>query len=363
MENKDNIKLKTSLYDQHVNLNAKMVDFANYLMPINYDKGIKYEYESVRGDVGIFDVSHMGIFKIAGVGAALYLDRVLSNDITSLNHGEAIYTLLCNDKGGVIDDLIAYRIKDEYILIVNASNKTKDFHWLCNHKDDKVEINDISDSTSLLAVQGPNSRDKLEEIFNLQLSDLNFYECKEIQINNESFFIARTGYTGELGFEILGKSEAINSIWDLMINSNISPAGLAVRDVLRIEMGYCLYGHEISENVNPLDASLNWIIKKDRDFIGSNFIFNKLSQNNKLIFIKMLDRGIPREGFELFQGNQKIGEITSGTFSYNLGIGVGIASINKNIDNYSDITIDIRGKKYKVLGSNRSFLNNRSLRK
>ena len=363
MENKDNITLKTSLYDQHVNLNAKMVDFANYLMPINYDKGIKYEYESVRSDVGVFDVSHMGIFKIAGVGANLYLDRLLSNDISSLNHGEAIYTLLCNDKGGVIDDLIAYRIKDEYILIVNASNKTKDFHWLCNHKDDNVEINDISDSTSLLAVQGPNSRDKLEEMFNLQLSDLNFYQCKEIQINNESFFIARTGYTGELGFEILGKSEAINSIWDVMINSNISPAGLAVRDVLRIEMGYCLYGHEISENVNPLDASLNWIIKKDRDFIGSNFIFNELSQNSKLIFIKMIDRGIPREGFELFQKNQKIGKITSGTFSYNLGIGVGIASIKKNIDNYSDISIDIRGKKYKVLGSNSSFLNNTSLRK
>ena len=234
MENKDNITLKTSLYDQHVNLNAKMVDFANYLMPINYDKGIKYEYESVRGNVGIFDVSHMGVFRISGVGADLYLDRLLSNDISSLNHGEAIYTLLCNDEGGVIDDLIAYKIKDEYILIVNASNKTKDFHWLCNHKDDNVEINDISDSTSLLAVQGPNSRDKLEEIFNLQLSDLNFYQCKEIQINNESFFIARTGYTGELGFEILGKSEAINSIWDVMINSNISPAGLAVRDVLRI---------------------------------------------------------------------------------------------------------------------------------
>ena len=166
-----------------------------------------------------------------------------------------------------------------------------------------------------------------------------------------------------MGFEILGKSDAINSIWDIMINSNISPAGLAVRDVLRIEMGYCLYGHEISEKVNPLDASLNWIIKKDRDFIGSNFIFNELSQNNKLIFIKMIDRGIPREGFELFQKNQKIGEITSGTFSYNLGIGVGIASIKKNIDNYSDMTIDIRGKKYKVLGSNSSFLNNTSLRK
>ena len=363
MENKDNIKLKTSLYDRHINLNAKMVDFANYLMPINYDKGIKYEYDCVRNNVGMFDVSHMGIFKITGVGADLYLDRVLSNDISSLNHGEAIYTLLCNDNGGVIDDLIAYRIKDEYILIVNASNKTKDFHWLCNHKDDKVKINDISDSTSLLAIQGPNSRDKLEEIFDLQLSNLKFYQCKEIQINNESFFIARTGYTGELGFEILGKSDAINSIWDIMINSNISPSGLAARDVLRIEMGYCLYGHEISENINPLDASLNWIIKKDRDFIGSNSIFNEPLENNKLIFIKMLDRGIPREGFELYQDDQKIGEITSGTFSYNLGIGVGIASVKKHIVNYNDITIDIRGKKYKVLGSNRSFLNNTSLRK
>lgn len=363
MENKQIELKKTSLYNQHVNLNAKMVNFANYLMPINYDKGIKNEYECVRNDVGLFDVSHMGVFKVTGADSPDFLDRVLSNNIGKLNNNQAIYTLLCNQDGGVIDDLILYKINNEYILIVNASNKAKDLDWLISCKEGDVIISDLSDSTSLIAVQGPNSRDKLQEVFNFNLEDLEFYHCKEITINNSTLFIARTGYTGELGFEILGDSVIVNELWDTMISYKVSPAGLAARDILRIEMGYCLYGHEIDESRNPIDAGLNWILSPKTKFIGSEAIYSDARQQNKIIFIKMIDRGIPRQGCDIFQGENKIGSISSGTFSYCLNTGVGIGFIDKSIIDYDNIFIKIRDKKNKVQVSDRPFLYNTSLRK
>ena len=363
MENKQIELEKTSLYNQHVSLNAKMVNFANYLMPINYDKGIKKEYECVRNDIGLFDVSHMGVFKVTGDDSAIFLDRVLSNNIGKLNNNQALYTLLCNESGGVIDDLILYKINDEYILIVNASNKTKDLDWLISCKKGDVSIYDMSDTSSLIAVQGPNSRHQLQEIFNFDLEDLEFYHCKEITINDSKLFIARTGYTGELGFEILGDSSVVNQLWDTMISSNISPSGLAARDILRIEMGYCLYGHEIDESRNPIDAGLNWILSRETKFIGSETIYSKNEQKNKIIFIKMIDRGIPRQGCEILQGENKIGSISSGTFSYSLNTGVGIGFIDKSISDYENIFIKIRDKSNKIDVSDRPFLHNTSLRK
>ena len=363
MENK-NLKLnKTSLYDHHVSLNAKMVNFAGYLMPINYDKGIKYEYDSVRNDIGIFDVSHMGVFKVSGKESKSFLNKVLSNNINNLKNNHALYTLLCNKNGGVIDDLILYKINTEFILIVNASNKEKDLDWLINCKKEKVFIDDISDKTSLIAIQGPNSREKLEKLFNFNLQELEFYACRQVLLNNKEIFIARTGYTGELGFEILGDTETINQMWDTMISLKISPSGLAVRDVLRIEMGYCLYGHEISETINPVDAALGWILDKNSHFVGSDQVFLESMQKNKIIFIKMLERGIPREGCEILQDDKKIGHITSGTFSYALNIGVGIGFINKSVNNYNNTMLKIRDKIYNIKMADRPFLINTSLRK
>ena len=353
---------KTSLYAQHISLNAKMANFANYLMPINYDKGIKKEYDSVRNDLGVFDVSHMGVFKVTGSDAALFLDKVLSNNIDKLNNNQALYTLICNKDGGVIDDLILYKINDEYILIVNASNKVKDLNWLISCKEGDVSIHDISNNTSLIAVQGPNSRDKLQEIFNFDLEDLDFYHCKKITINGAELFIARTGYTGELGFEILGDSNIVNQLWDTMISLNISPAGLAARDILRVEMGYCLYGHEIDESRNPIEAGLSWILSRETKFIGSPTIYSSQIQKNKIIFIKMIDRGIPRQGCEIFQDENKIGSISSGTFSYTLNKGVGIGFIDNTINDYENITIMIRNKKNKIELSNQPFLTNTSIR-
>jgi len=362
LENKDLKLNRTSLYDQHISLNAKMVNFANYLMPINYDKGIKYEYDCVRNDIGIFDVSHMGILKVSGEGADSFLNKVLSNNIKNLKDNDALYTLLCNTSGGVIDDLILYKINDEFILIVNASNKNKDLNWLLNCNEKEISIDDISNRTSLIAIQGPNSRSRLQEIFNLNLEEMNFYSCRKISLNDSNIFVARTGYTGELGFEILGNTQMINTMWDTMISSNISPAGLATRDILRIEMGYCLYGHEINETINPIDAGLSWILDKESHFIGSDQIFDKKNKKNKIIFLKMLERGIPREDCEIFQNEHKIGYVTSGTFSYTLNIGLGIGFIDRSINNYENIILKIRNKNYNIKISNRPFFTNTSLR-
>ena len=228
---------KTSLYKSHVELNAKMVEFAGYLMPIQYSRGIQDEYMAVRKDVGVFDVSHMGVFSIKGENCDEFLNNILSNNIIKLQNGKAMYTLLCNREGGVIDDLIIYRIHDEFILIVNASNKDKDLKWIIdNNLNEGIKINDISANTSLVAIQGPNSKSKIENALNIDL-DLDFYSCIKIDSDYGNIFIARTGYTGELGFEILGDSSVINNIWNQLISNQTTPIGLAVRDILRIEMG------------------------------------------------------------------------------------------------------------------------------
>ena len=354
---------KTSLYESHIKLNAKIVNFAEYLMPIQYDNGVQSEYMNVRNDVGVFDVSHMGIFNITGIDSENFLNNMLSNDILRLENEKAMYTLLCNKEGGVIDDLIVYKINDEFILIVNASNKAKDLKWLNDNKhDNKVNINDISSRTSLIAIQGPNSRAKIEKILDINL-DLDFYSCKNFNSNYGKLFIARTGYTGELGFEILADSEIINNVWDKMISANINPIGLAVRDILRIEMGYCLYGHEIDEHINPLDARLGWIIDEKSNFIGSKEIDNIKNQKNKMIFFKAIERAVPRQGLDIYVDQEKIGFVTSGTFSYQKKNGLGIGFIKKNINNYNNAYLLVRGKRINIDMSNKPFMLNTSLRK
>ena len=354
---------RTSLYESHLELNAKMVEFADYLMPIQYRNSIQDEYLSVRNDIGLFDVSHMGIFKVSGPGSDEFLNHILSNNIIKLPNKRAMYTLLCNKEGGVIDDLIVYRLDDKFILIVNASNKGKDLKWIKdNNSKQEISIDDISHSTSLIAIQGPNSRNKIEKLLNINL-DIDFYSCIEYKYLDNSIFIARTGYTGELGFEILGNSNIINDIWIKMISNGITPIGLAVRDILRIEMGYCLYGHEIDENINPLDAGLGWIIDNESDFIGYREIQNIKNQKNKLIFFKTLERGIPRQGFDIYIDDIKSGIVTSGTFSYLMKCGLGIGFIDRNIKKYDNASLLIRDKKISIDISTKPLMFNTSLRK
>ena len=363
MEKDSNTKMKTSLYQSHLNLNAKILDFANFLMPISYEQGIKSEYNAIRNDFGAFDVSHMGIIKVSGIEAGEYLHNILSNDILKLKNHQAIYTVMCNSDGGIIDDLIVYHIDDFYFLIVNASNKDKDYNWLLKYKTDLVCLEDLSDVTSLIAVQGPNSRDKLESLLNLDLLDMPFYSCKNICYKNSDIFIARTGYTGELGYEILGNHNIINSIWDLIISNGCQPAGLAVRDVLRIEMGYCLYGHEINEDINPIDAGLSWIIKKDDPFIGRDAILDINNQYNSIVFIRMLDRGVLRKGCKILIAGNEVGYVSSGTFSYLLNCGVGIGFIKKDVNIKEEFSVMIRDRDYQIAVSKKPFIENRSLKK
>ena len=336
----------TALYDEHLKLNAKMLPYAGYEMPISYSKGIKSEYEAIRNQVGAFDVSHMGEIKIFGKESFDLLQLITSNDISKLNNGDAQYSLICNSKGGIKDDIIIYKIsKTVYLLIVNASNCLKIFNWIKqNNKFDAKVINE-TEKLSLIAVQGPKSRSLLNNIFNKKIN-LKFYTHEHIKYNNKKLLISRTGYTGELGFEILLDNNLVIPLWQEIIKKGAAPCGLAVRDVLRMEMKYCLYGNDINEDITPLEAGLNWVISLNNNFIGQKYILKqkKNGVKKKLIPFILKDRGIPRKGYEIFDEENVIGEVTSGTFSIGLNHGIGIGYIDRR-HKKSDIFIGIRDKK------------------
>ena len=259
--------MKTNLYNQHLKLNAKIVDFAGFAMPISYPIGINQELNIVRNNVGIFDVSHMGQILIEGNKSFKFIQYLTTNDVSKIKNGQCQYTLLCNEDGGIIDDLILYRIEEnKFLLVVNASNLEKDFNWMKSHKIDDILINNISNDISLIAIQGPQSRKVLSNIdrFKNNISDLNFYQFYNYS-NNNIKIISRTGYTGELGYEIYGSHHFINSLWEQLVDKyNVQPIGLAARDILRLEMCYRLYGNDMNENVTPYDCGLNWVVKKKK---------------------------------------------------------------------------------------------------
>ena len=338
--------INTSLYNEHIKLGAKLVDFAGFNMPINYPKGIKSEYESVRNNVGVFDVSHMGQIRIIGKDAKSFLSLITTNDIDKLIIGDAQYNLICNKDGGIKDDIIVYMLDNvEFLLIVNASNSEKIYNWLLEFKLDELNIINETSDHSLIAVQGPKSREILEEIFGEKIK-LNFYKHKNFGYESDEVLLSRTGYTGELGFEILGNHRTIINIWIRLIQSKVEPCGLAVRDILRMEMKYCLYGNDINEDRNPLEAGLKWVCNLNKaDFIGNKFLSKDISQ--KLVCFKMIDRCIPRKGYIIYDNDlNECGIVTSGTFSIGLNYGIGLGYVNANLIN-KDIFIDLRNKKYK----------------
>ena len=339
--------IKTILYDEHLKLGGKMIPFAGFYMPANYSKGIIEEYKTIRNNVGVFDVSHMGQIEVSGVEAEVFLQTATTNNIEKMSIGSAQYNLICNNEGGIIDDIIIYKIdKNIFILIVNASNIDKDYKWLENISDYDVNIKDLSNDFSLIALQGPNSRIAMFDLFNIKLEN-KFYSFEEHYIFNKRVLISRTGYTGELGFELLSDHRTILKIWKKMIEKNILPCGLAVRDTLRIEMKYCLYGNDINDDINPLEAGLKWVVDlSKRNFIGKNKIleFQLNKPVKKLICFKMLERGIPRTNYEIYINNKNVGYVTSGTFSTNLNIGIGLGYINNFIvfDNEKEKKCEIK---------------------
>jgi len=327
---------KTVLFDRHEKLNAKIVDFAGFLMPVSYSS-VNEEHLHVRNNVGVFDVSHMGEIEISGSNSFNLVQYLCSNDISKLKIGKAQYNCLTNDKGGIIDDLIVYRVESEkYLLIVNASNILKDWEWINkqNIKFNSLIVN-LSDKLSLLAVQGPKAQALCQKFTSEDLSLLpNYSFIISSFAVIENIIISKTGYTGSGGFELYIPNKNAIDIWDALFNCkgfDLKPIGLAARDTLRIEMGYCLYGNDIDEETSPEEANLRWITKVDTSFIGHEIIDKQIKKGSKrkLIGFKLIEKSIPRSGYEVFDINSKlIGKVTSGTFSPVLKKGIGLAYLD-----------------------------------
>ena len=327
---------KTVLFDRHEKLNAKIVDFAGFLMPVSYSS-VNEEHLHVRNNVGVFDVSHMGEIEISGSNSFNLVQYLCSNDISKLKIGKAQYNCLTNDKGGIIDDLIVYRVESEkYLLIVNASNILKDWQWINkqNVKFNSLIVN-LSDKLSLLAVQGPKAQALCQKFTSEDLSLLpNYSFIISSFAGIENIIISKTGYTGSGGFELYIPNKNAIDIWDALFNCkgfDLKPIGLAARDTLRIEMGYCLYGNDIDEETSPEEANLRWITKVDTSFIGHEIIDKQIKKGSKrkLIGFKLIEKSIPRSGYEVFDINSKlIGKVTSGTFSPVLKKGIGLAYLD-----------------------------------
>ena len=343
----------TALTHIHEALGAKMLPFAGYNMPITYE-GINAEHETVRTTVGVFDVSHMGEFLLSGPNALALIQKVTSNDAATLTDGRVQYSCLPNNDGGIVDDLLVYKIKDEqYLLVVNASNIDKDWEWISAQNDLGVEMKNLSDDYSLLAIQGPKAAEALQSLTSVDLAAIKYYHFKVGDFAGiENVIISATGYTGAGGFEIYCKNEEVEQIWNKVFEAGaplgIQPIGLAARDTLRLEMGFCLYGNDINDTTSPIEAGLGWITKFNKEFTNSaNLKAQKeAGVTKKLIGFEMQERAIPRHDYEIVDANgNTIGIVTSGTMapSLNKGIGMGYVTIeNSAVD--SEIFIRIRKK-------------------
>ncbi len=342
-----------ALHGVHEKLGAKMVPFAGYNMPVQYE-GINVEHETVRNGVGVFDVSHMGEFLIEGENALALIQKVTSNDASVLQINDAQYSCMPNDKGGIVDDLIIYRIKEfTYLLVVNASNIEKDWKWITSHNSMNAEMKNISDHYSLLAIQGPKAVEAMQSLSSIDLSEIPFYKFRVADFAGiEHVIISATGYTGSGGFEIYCKNDEVEQVWKKVFEAGadfgIKPIGLAARDTLRLEMGYCLYGNDLDDMTSPIEAGLGWITKFTKDFINSNYLKKQKEEGveRRLKAFELDERGIPRHGYNIVNENgEKIGMVTSGTMSPSLKKGIGMGYLQKgNTKLGTKILIQIRNK-------------------
>ncbi|MFN3342723.1 MAG: glycine cleavage system aminomethyltransferase GcvT [Flavobacteriales bacterium] len=347
----------TALTDKHIALGAKMVPFAGYNMPVSYS-GLNDEHATVREAVGMFDVSHMGEFILRGPNALDLIQRVTSNDASVLVDGKAQYSCLPNDKGGIVDDLIVYKIADEhYMLVVNASNMEKDWNWISKHNTKGVDMQNISDDTSLLAVQGPKAMATLQKLTDVKLSEIPYYAFRIGTFNGvNEVVISNTGYTGAGGFELYFPNEHAKKIWDAILEAGkefgIKPIGLGARDTLRLEMGFCLYGNDIDDTTSPLEAGLGWITKFTKEFTNSKAIAEQKEKgvSRKLVGFEMIDRGIPRHDYEIADAaGNIIGKVTSGTHAPTLQKGIGMGYVSTAFASPdSEIFVKVRDKALKA---------------
>lgn len=347
----------TALSHIHESLGAKMVPFAGYNMPVQYE-GVTAEHEVVRNGVGVFDVSHMGEFLIEGPNALALIQKVTSNDASTLIDGKAQYSCLPNADGGIVDDLIVYKLKEElYLLVVNASNIEKDWNWISSHNEMNAIMKNLSEDFSLLAIQGPKAVEAMQSLTSVNLAEISYYHFRVADFAGiDNVIISATGYTGSGGFEIYCKNTEVEQIWNKVFEAGaafgIKPIGLAARDTLRLEMGFCLYGNDINDTTSPLEAGLGWITKFTKEFINSENLKKQKEAGitRKLIGFEMIERGIPRHDYEIVnaEGNS-IGIVTSGTQapSLNKAIGMGYVSMDYATAD-SEIYIRIRNKDIKA---------------
>ena len=347
---------KLVLSDVHESLGGKMVDFAGYYMPVQYSKGVKLEHQIVREEVGVFDVSHMGEVFVSGENSLDFLQSITSNDVSKLTVGKVQYTCLPNADGGIVDDFLLYKIEEnKYLLVVNASNMEKDLKWINDHNSFNCTIDNQSENYSLLAVQGPHSIELLQQLTDVDLSEIEYYN---FQIGNiagvDNVILSRTGYTGEIGFELYVRNEVTKQLWDALFSTTIKleAIGLAARDTLRLEKGFCLYGNDINDATSPIEAGLGWITKFTKEFVNSENLKKQKEEgiSRKLVAIELIDKGIARKDYPIVDiDGKEIGVITSGTMSptLNKSIALGyVSSEYKSVD--SEIYIQVRKKQIKA---------------
>lgn len=351
----------TALTNKHISLGAKMVPFAGYNMPVSYS-GLNEEHLTVRDAVGVFDVSHMGEFILKGENALDLIQRVTSNDAAALTDGKVQYSCLPNDKGGMVDDLLVYRLDAKsYMLVVNASNIEKDWNWISGHNTKNVEMHNISDKTSLLAVQGPKALATLQKLTDVNLSEIPYYAFKKGKFNGaDNVILSNTGYTGAGGFEVYFENHPETSgaekMWDAIFEAGkefgIKPIGLGARDTLRLEMGFCLYGNDIDDTTSPIEAGLGWITRFTKEFTNSKMLLEQKEKgvSKKLVGFEMTERGIPRHDYEITDAaGNIIGKVTSGTQSPSLQKGIGMGYVQTGFSKPdTEIFIKIRDKAIKA---------------
>ncbi|HTX99120.1 MAG TPA: glycine cleavage system aminomethyltransferase GcvT [Bacteroidota bacterium] len=346
---------RTALYRIHQQLGGKIVEFGGFEMPVQYTSIIE-EHRRVRERVGLFDVSHMGEVEIRGTDALAFVQRMTINDASRLTPGRVQYSAMCYDDGGIVDDMLVYHMGDHYLLVINAANIDKDVAWLRDHLSGNVTMTDRSDEFTLIAIQGPRSLETLRKLTPVDLQGIQYYHYTRGPVCDVEMMISRTGYTGELGFELYLPSDVETSerIWNALMAAGkefgIGPAGLGARDTLRLEMGFCLYGHDIDRTTNPIEAGLGWITKLDKgEFIGRSSIQKvKIDgPKRKLIGFALKDKAFPRPGYTLSVNGREVGTVTSGTFSPILDRGIGMGYVKAEVARTgTDVSVSIRDRDY-----------------
>jgi aminomethyltransferase len=352
---------KTILYDKHLNLGAKIEPFAGYLMPILYNS-IKEEHQAVRNRVGMFDVSHMGEIVVSGKDAYKFVEYIFTNNISEMIQGEVMYGMMLYENGCVVDDLLVYKVnEEEYFFVVNASNKEKDYQWIVEQTEGfDVLIENVSDDFQEIAIQGPKAQRTIKEVLNIDLSELKFFNFGNYEYKNHQLMISRTGYTGEDGFEIYAYDEAISMIWDLFYDFGVMPCGLGARDTLRFEAALPLYGHEISDQITPLEAGLKFFVKLDSelDFLGKKaLLVQENNLNRRVVGIELTEKSIPREGYAVFHKDQEIGYITTGYLSISINKPIALAMLNRPYTKKGvEVFVQIRNKMIPGVVRDKKFL-------